>query len=489
MAKITAIIDIGSNSVRMTVFGRTSRFGFYLLKEIKSKVRISEGAYSNGGNLQPQAINRAVSALREFLNVAKAYKSNKILCVATSAVRDAPNRSDFLSLVKKELSLNIRVIDGTKEAYYGAVAAMNLLFLKDAITVDIGGGSTELALIKDGKIGGLCSLDLGTVRLKELFFDNSPSLAEAKKFIAKELDKIPENFKSKTVIGIGGTNRALADAIMEMDRYPVDAIHGFEIDLSQKRVFLNKLIECKTSKLKDFGIKPERFDVIREGGLIVTSVIDHVGANKMVVSGAGVREGVFLCDLLRSQNDRFPPTFNPSIRSLLDRFCDNDDEAGYITKISSVLFDKLKELHDLPETYKRYLEIAAKLSNIGSKLSFYNHRQYSFSFVLSSLEYGFSHFEKLLISMIVRYHGKRFGYFVNDEFLVFCKENEQAIRWLSMIVTIAETLNSDMSAPKLEFDYSKKVLNINSTSELYIAQEKLKGVLKGFELEVAFGTL
>jgi exopolyphosphatase / guanosine-5'-triphosphate,3'-diphosphate pyrophosphatase len=484
MAKITAIIDIGSNSVRMTVFARTSRFGFYLLKEIKSKVRISEGAYSNDGNLQPQAVARAIYALREFLNVAKAYKTTKILCVATSAVRDAPNKSTFISLVKKELSLNIRVIDGTKEAYYGAVSAMNLLFLKDAITVDIGGGSTELALIKGGKIEGLCSLDLGTVRLKELFFDNASSLGEAKKFIAKELEKIPQNFKSKTVIGIGGTNRALADAIMEMDRYPVDAIHGFEIDLSQKRVFFNKLIECKTSKLKDFGIKPERFDVIREGGLIITSVIDHVDANKMVVSGAGVREGVFLCDLLRGQNDRFPPTFNPSIKSLMDRFCDNDSEAAYITKISSVLFDKLKELHNLPKTHKRYLEIAAKLSNIGTKLSFYNHRNYSFSFVLSNLEYGFSHFEKLFISMVVRYHGKRFGYFVNDEYLPFCKENEEAIKWLSMIVTIAETLNSDMSSPKLEFDYTKGVLTIKSSDELYIAQEKLKSVMKGSGLEL-----
>jgi len=486
MAKITAIIDIGSNSVRMTVFARTSRFGFYLLKEIKSKVRISEGAYSHNGNLQPEAISRALHALREFLNVAKAYQATKILCVATSAVRDAPNKSDFVTRVKKELSLNIKVIDGTKEARYGAVAAMNLLFLKDAITVDIGGGSTELAFIKNGKIEGLCSLDLGTVRLKELFFDNSAPLGEAKKFIASELEKIPENFKSKTVIGIGGTNRALADAIMELDRYPVDAIHGFEINLSQKRTFLNKLIECKTTRLKDFGIKPERFDVIREGGLIVTSVIDHVGASKMVASGAGVREGVFLCDLLRGQNCCFPPTFNPSIKSLMDRFCDNEDEAAYITKISSLLFDKLKERHDLPQNYKRYLEIAAKLSNVGSKLSFYNHRHHSFSFVLSNLEYGFSHFEKLLISMIVRYHGKRSGCFINDEFLVFCKENEQAIKWLSMIVTIAETLNSDMSSPKLEFDYAKGVLTIRSTSELYIAIEKLRVVLKGFDLSVVY---
>ena len=117
MAKITAIIDIGSNSVRMTVFKKTSRFGFYLLKEIKSKVRISEGAYGDGGNLKYQAIDIAISAIGEFLNVAKSYKATKILCVATSAVRDAPNSSAFTSKAKKELGLNIKVIDVAKEAY------------------------------------------------------------------------------------------------------------------------------------------------------------------------------------------------------------------------------------------------------------------------------------------------------------------------------------------------------------------------------------
>ncbi len=142
MARITAVIDIGSNSARMVVFERTSRFGFHLLKEIKSKVRISEGAYENGGVLQNAAIERALNALEGFLSVARGYNARKILCVATSAVRDAPNKSEFLSLVRQKLNLNIKVIDGSKEAYYGAVAALNMLKIEDGITVDIGGGST-----------------------------------------------------------------------------------------------------------------------------------------------------------------------------------------------------------------------------------------------------------------------------------------------------------------------------------------------------------
>ncbi|MDY0117827.1 MAG: Ppx/GppA family phosphatase, partial [Sulfurimonadaceae bacterium] len=122
MAKRVAIIDIGSNSIRMVIFEKTSRFAFHLLHEAKSKVRISQNAYQNNGNLQNEAMDRTFFALADFLTIASSFKVTKTLCVATSALRDAPNKSLFLSRVRKELGLNIKVIDGEKEALYGAIA-------------------------------------------------------------------------------------------------------------------------------------------------------------------------------------------------------------------------------------------------------------------------------------------------------------------------------------------------------------------------------
>ncbi|MDX1296183.1 MAG: Ppx/GppA family phosphatase, partial [Sulfurimonadaceae bacterium] len=152
MAKRTAIIDIGSNSVRMVIFEKTSRFAFHLLHEVKSRVRISEHAYENDGNLQPAAIDRALSALRDFTTISASYSVRKTLCVATSAVRDAPNKNDFLKRVKDEIGLNIKVIDGEKEAYLGGIACANLLPRTDAVTIDIGGGSTEFAYLQNGAV-------------------------------------------------------------------------------------------------------------------------------------------------------------------------------------------------------------------------------------------------------------------------------------------------------------------------------------------------
>ena len=195
MSKVTTIIDIGSNSMRMVVLQKSSRFAFNLINETKSRVKISEGCYENNGNLQEIPMQRAYESLKSFLNISSALKSRKIICVATSALRDAPNSKIFISRIKKDLGLNIKVIDGEKEAYYGGVAALNLLHENSFVTVDIGGGSTEFCFIKDGKIEKSISLNIGTVRIKELYF-NKDNINGAKKYILDELrNLIQEDIK------------------------------------------------------------------------------------------------------------------------------------------------------------------------------------------------------------------------------------------------------------------------------------------------------
>lgn len=147
MPKRVAVIDLGSNSMRLAIFERTSRFGFYILAEHKLKIRLANGAYENGGMLQMSAMQNALEAFLEFKSLIKSYRANRVLCVGTSALRDAPNKNVFINMVKKAANISIRVIDGTSEANFGAIAALNLLAnFTDATTLDIGGGSSELAL-------------------------------------------------------------------------------------------------------------------------------------------------------------------------------------------------------------------------------------------------------------------------------------------------------------------------------------------------------
>ncbi|HHH72426.1 MAG TPA: Ppx/GppA family phosphatase, partial [Sulfuricurvum sp.] len=394
MAKRTAVIDIGSNSVRMVIFEKTSRFAFFLLHESKSRVRISEGAYADNGNLQPVAIERAVNALGEFLNIARSYHVHKLLCVATSAVRDAPNRKVFLKRLRDDIGLKVKVIDGNKEAYLGGVACANLLPAMRARTIDIGGGSTECACIDHGVIQGSMSINLGTVRLKELFFDHG-DVEGAKEYIDKHLAVLPPE-KEPVIIGVGGTFRALAQILLKAQHHPINKLHSFTFKSKALLELGEKILSASDNEaLKSLGVKKERYDVIRPGTLILMRFLQKVGCKTLISSGVGVREGLYLSDLLRHNNDRFPHGFNPSLRYLLDRHTLEPKFSNQLAQVSLTLFDLLQTHFKLHAEHRRLLNIAAKLAKVGASVHFYSYHKNSQYLVQSALEYGYTHEEIL----------------------------------------------------------------------------------------------
>ena len=482
MAKVTAVIDIGSNSARMAVFKKTSRFGFYLLREEKSKVRISEGAYENGGNLQDFAIERAIKALKEFLLIAKSLKARKILAVATSAVRDAPNKQEFLHRVKKELGLKIKVIEGEKEAFFGGVAAANLLYEKNGVTIDIGGGSTEFALIENKSIKRVVSLKLGTVRLKELFFDKN-DIKGAKNYIQNELKKLEDNFNHKNVFGIGGTIRALSQVIMQKIEYPLDILHGFTYEVKEHFNFLEKIITADDETLLKIGVKPERLDVIRPGTLIFLEALKYLNAKKVITSGVGVREGVFLSDLLRNDNLKFPSNFNPSVRTIIDVYQIDRKIASYETKIALQIFDLVKEDLKLKDEYKMHLTYAIKLSRAGELIDFYEAHKHTDYILLNSLHYGFRHCDRLLISKIIRFHKRKKIKKKEVEKFKCLLPKKETLEKLCNIFFVAKAVNIDLSMPKVEIEKRDEKIVIKGEN-LYLAKEKLKTRKLLFEVAI-----
>ncbi|WP_024954847.1 Ppx/GppA phosphatase family protein [Sulfurospirillum arcachonense] len=479
MAKRTAIIDIGSNSARMVVFEKSSPYAFHLIKEIKSRIRIGEGAYENGSLLQEEPMQRAYNALEDFTHIIKNLKCQKTFCVATSALRDAPNAKEFVKKIKKNLNLNIKIIDGKKEAYYGALSSINLLKpIEDATTIDIGGGSTELAKIKDGKIVDTISIDIGTVRLKELFFDKKNESKEAQEYIIEKIQDLPEHFKSGTIIGIGGTIRAFSNMVMDKMDYPLKTLHGFEYNIEEYHYLLKQITQCDVLELKDLNVKKDRYDTMREGCSIFNSLIHLLDAKHIITNGAGVREGVYLQDLLRSSNEKFPANFKVSVKSLSDRFISDTKESQYVSKTAIELFDALEYIHQIDPIYKKELRVAAKLYNIGRYLSFYQEHLHSFYFIINNLNYNFSHEERVLIAILVKYHTKKLPSFEDIKAYEILLPKIEIVNWLSFIISLAKSLNSDFGNHKLKFNYENHTLTIKSPKQLFLAKESIKRLVK-----------
>ena len=470
MAKRVAVIDIGSNSIRMVVYERTSRYAFHLLHEEKSKVRLSENAYKYDGNLQDISMQRTFDALANFLQISESFKVRKLLCVATSALRDAPNKKVFLTKIKEKLKLDIKVISGEQEAYYGAIACANLLpKQKNALSIDIGGGSTEFSVIDEDNVSQTISLKLGTVRLKELYFDND-DMHGAIEYIDNELDKL-QNKQLDTLIGIGGTFRAVSNAILKRDEYPLNKIHAYEYSADKLQKYIDKLLCASNKELDNLGIKENRHDVIKPGVLIIQRVLNKLKISKIITSGVGVREGVYLSDLLRNSKHKFPHNYNTSVKCLLDSYVDDTHFSTQLNSLCKKLFDLTSEYFNIENKYRYELAIAAKLYPIGSSVHYYSQNKHTYYLIQNALEYGFSHQTTTLIATLTKYAKNRLPAYSHLEKYAALLPEINVTNYLSYILSLSITLLSHRPRNiDFELSFEEGILSVESKHNLYIAK-------------------
>jgi len=470
----------------MVVLQKSSRFSFSLINETKSRVKISEGCYENNGNLQDIPMQRAYESLKSFLNISHALKSRKIICVATSALRDAPNAKVFISKVQKDLGLNIKVIDGEKEAYYGGVAALNLIHDDTFVTVDIGGGSTEFSFVKNGKIEKSISLNIGTVRIKELYF-NKDDIEGARKVILDNLKKIFDlgiEIPSK-VVGIGGSIRAISKIVMARNDYPLDILHGYTYEVKNEKNFFNKIIDANTNdELKSLGVKKDRFDTIKEGSFIFKTILDELNIKEVITSGVGVREGVYLTDLLRNSNHKFPENFNVSVRSLLDRFQIDEKQSAYMGNNAGKIFDVLKPMHNLDDKLRTLLVIASKLHSIGSTLNFYKSNDNAFDFILNGLNYDFLHTSRVVVAHTIKFSKKSLPSKSDISKYQDLLPSLEIMQWMSFMISLNIAINQDLSRPKVEYVLDNNTLEINLSNKSFLIEANIDKLESPEELNI-----
>ncbi len=477
MAKITSIIDIGSNSMRMLVVEKSSRFSFNIINETKVQVKLSEGSYEHNASLQEIPMQRAFNSLESFISIAKELKSRKIFCVATSALRDAPNSSCFISKVKKELKLNIKIISGKDEAYYGALSAINLIKEKTFLTVDIGGGSTEFAYIENNLIKQCISLDIGTIRLHEMFFKNNDSLG-AKQYIVEQLKILEKEFKiiPSIVVGIGGTIRTLSKIIMKKNQYPLDILHSYSYNVNSNKNIFDLIINSSDLKtLKNIGVKKDRLDTIKEGTLIFDTILNMFNTQEVITSGAGIREGVYLNDLLRNSNKRFPANYNISVRNLLDKFDISSKQSTYLRKNAVQIFDTLAPLHKLGNKFRTLFVIASKLHSLGSKLNFYKSNDNTFNFILSGLHYNFSHEDRITIAYMIKFSKRTLLLEKDMEIYKELLPSLENMQFLSFMMSLNLSLNKDLSYPNIKLNIKDdEIIEIKLEKNMYLIENELK---------------
>ena len=274
-----AIIDIGSNSVRLVIYPDSGKYPYPLFNE-RINCRLGEKIHKTN-NLSVNSISRALKALQRFSIIIKNMEVKHVIPVATAAVRNAKNNKEFILPAEKILSSKIRILTKNQEAELAALGLLSNFPVKNGIIADLGGGSLELILISKGKIKKLVSLDIGhlvPVDQKEVL-----QLLESVKWLEKS--------KNLKLYGTGGSFRSLGSAFIKNTSYPFFLIHGLSINTETSVMLLDKMIDAKN---KFPGIPQNRMPTIKNAANIMQNLILSCDPKKVIICGTSIRDGILL---------------------------------------------------------------------------------------------------------------------------------------------------------------------------------------------------
>ena len=332
--------------------------------------------------------------------------------MATSAIRDARNGEEFLDDLRQQTNLDPRVISGAEEARYGYLAVVNSTTIQHGFGLDMGGGSIQALRIEDRQLSAAESLPLGSVRVSEEYLPGKKAPKKAmkalRKRVSEELEALGWWSGGGRIVGIGGTIRNLAAAAMKRADLPPLDVQGFELE----RDALEELIELLASKPADkrgdvAGIKPDRGDVILGGALVLAAALDSGGFDRIEVTEAGLREGIFF-ERLCGTGELFEDVRRESVENLAHRFNSDPAHVDRVAKLSLEVFDGLAELglHDLGDDERELLWASCLLHDIGVAIDYDDHHRHSHYLILNAGLPGYSPRELVLIGLIARYHRK-----------------------------------------------------------------------------------
>lgn len=281
------VIDVGSNSVRLLVAGVTWDGEVHPLTTDLITTRLGEGIGS--GMLLPGAMARTVQAIGEFRATIERWAVDRVVVAATSAVRDAGNRNDFLEAVEKGTGYRVKVLSGKEEAffsYYGVIRGLKN-FPEGAAVIDVGGGSTEFTWQEKRQLA-CCSTRVGAVRMTE----GGHSDDQIRKILHPAVKRIKES-RPALLVGVGGTITTCAAMDLKMERYDPARVHGHRIELSGVESLLKYLILAGPGGRKKVpGLQPVRADIIVAGLRIVLLIMRELEIDCLTVSEADILYGL-----------------------------------------------------------------------------------------------------------------------------------------------------------------------------------------------------
>ncbi len=292
-------LDVGSNTVLMLVVEAVAPASVTKITELSRITRLGRGVDAAGA-LEPEAAARTLDTISEFVSRARELGAERILAVATAALRDARDGEEFIARVKQRTGVTLEIVTGETEARLSWLAACRGLKLDPAakaLVVDIGGGSTELIRSESGRDPMLTSLQLGSVRLTERIVRHDPpttrEAADLRLACDESLQALGWDFAPAVMVGIAGTVTTVCAVALGLKHYDSTVVHGYRLRRAQVLEAIARFGAAPLEERRKLpGLDPGRADVIFAGAAILERVMAHFGLTEVIVSDQGVRWGL-----------------------------------------------------------------------------------------------------------------------------------------------------------------------------------------------------
>ena len=450
-----AIIDMGSNSWRLIVVEYVAHLSFKVVDEVRESVRISEGM-AELDVLRPAAMDRAARVAQIYAAFCQSSGISNIVAVGTSAIRDARNQKRFLERIQRESGIEVRVLAGEEEAYYGYLAAVNSTTIENGFVVDLGGGSLQISRVEGRKLVKAISFPLGAVRVTEGFLLSDPATPKELQNLSNHLREQFEALdwfkyeRGMTMIGEGGTLRQIGRLLQKRLSYPLDILHGYSMPFAQVSSVKDELARLTVGGRKRVaGMKIDRADISLGGATVVYEVMRAGGFEEMEICSQGLREGLFYERFLANgsgkQGADAVPMFENVRRATVLNLCHlyrfQEKHAEHVAHLTLSMFDQLPEDNHLcGDTERELLWAASMLHDIGVSIDYHDHHKHGSYLILNAGLPGYTHREIALIALIVRYHRK--GKPTPDELdFIFEPGDEQRLVQLCALLRLAEQID------------------------------------------------
>lgn len=453
-----AAIDLGTNSFHLIIVKVKNNGNFEIIDREKEVIRLGEGSSSDIKIILPEAMERALACLKRFKGIADSHKA-KVRAVATSAVREAHNKNEFIQHVNDEVGIDVEVISGYEEArliYLGVLKALPI-FDSKALIIDIGGGSTEFLIGKKGNPIYSVSLKIGAVRLSQKFFPDfiltDSRIENCRRWVEGEIYPIAQHIKNegfKIAVGSSGTIMStglMINAIKKGNANTFTMMNNFIFSKNELEIIASEILKRKTpeKRKKILAMDDKRADIIPAGIIILQSIFELLDLDKMTISGYALREGIIIDTLQKQSVETNKPILSDirkeTVKQLAEKCNYDKAHCEHVAKLSLQLFDDLSNLHKLGIECREYLEAASILHDVGYHISHTNHHYHSYYIIKNSELLGFNENEIDIIANTARYHRKSHPKPNHTEFEMLPNETKQIVKKLSALLRIADSFD------------------------------------------------